>query len=144
MKVLIINGPNINLLGIREPEIYGSDTYNDLIDHIKRAAERLQIEPSFYQSNSEGDIVTEIQNAYGCYDGIVINPAAYSHTSIAIVDAIKAIAIPTVEVHLTDIQKREGYRKFSYTTEACIKTICGKGFEGYSLALIALKDHIEG
>jgi len=138
MKVFVINGPNINMLGIREPEVYGVASYDDLLDFIKAAALKLQIQTEFFQSNCEGGIVSAIQEAYGKFDAIIINPAAYSHTSIAIPDAIKAVGVPTVEVHLTDISKREDYRRNSYTSEACIKTICGEGFEGYKLALEAI------
>lgn len=138
MKVLIINGPNLNMLGVREPELYGARTYNDLIEFITEAANSLGIEPSFFQSNHEGAIIDAIQGAYGAVNGIVINPAAYTHTSIAIADALKAVGIPTVEVHLTDVSVRESYRQNSFTSEACIKTIMGEGFEGYKLALEAL------
>jgi len=138
MKVLIINGPNLNMLGVREPEIYGARTYNDLVEFISEAADSLGIEPSFFQSNHEGAIVDAIQGAYGVMDGIVINPAAYTHTSIAIADALKAVGIPTVEVHLTDVSAREPYRQNSFTAEACIKTIMGEGYEGYRSALDVL------
>ena len=138
MRVLVINGPNINMLGVREPEIYGGKSFDDLLGFIRDAAEGLAIEPVFFQSNSEGAIIDAIQNAYGKFDGIVINPAAYTHTSIAIPDALKAVGIPAVEVHLTDISSREGYRRVSYTSEACIKTIGGMGFEGYGAALAEL------
>ena len=136
MKILVINGPNINLLGLREPEIYGSKNYNDLLAFIKLIAEENGVEISCFQSNSEGAIVDKIQQAYGEYDGIVINPAAYTHTSIAIPDALKAVGIPAVEVHLSDIYKRESYRQISYTSEACVTTIAGKGFEGYREAIL--------
>ena len=135
MKILVINGPNINMLGIREPEIYGKGSYSDLTGFILDAASELGLDVTLFQSNSEGEIVDRIQAAFGGYDGIVINPAAYTHTSIAIPDALKAVAIPTVEVHLTDIGSREAYRQNSYTAEACIKTIAGEGFEGYRSAL---------
>jgi len=138
MKILIINGPNINMLGIREPEIYGENSYEDLLEYVRAAAAELGIEPDFFQSNSEGAIIDAIQDAYEKYDGIVINPAAYTHTSIAIPDALKAVGIPSVEVHLTDIGSREEFRRVSFTTEACICTISGKGFVGYKLALSAL------
>ena len=140
MKIFIINGPNINMLGIREPDMYGHGSYADLLEFISRAAAALGTEIEVFQSNSEGAIVDAIQSAYGKYDGIVINPAAYTHTSIAIPDAIKAVAIPAVEVHLTDISKREPYRRISYTSEACIKTIAGEGFEGYKTAMRELMD----
>ena len=138
MKILIINGPNMNMLGVREPEVYGAQSYGDLLDCISGAAAELGAEPVFFHSNSEGAIIDAIQDALGVFDGIVINPAAYAHTSIAIADALKAVGIPAVEVHLTDINAREQYRRFSYTSDACIKTICGKGFEGYREALRVL------
>jgi 3-dehydroquinate dehydratase-2 len=134
-KILIINGPNINMLGLREPAIYGDKTYDDLIEYISSCAERLNVDVTFFQSNHEGQIVDKIQEAYGLYDGIVINPAAYTHTSIAIPDAIKAVGLPAVEVHISDIAKREAYRRLSYTSEACIATVMGKGFDGYVEAL---------
>jgi len=134
-KVLIINGPNINLLGLREPEIYGSAGYDDLLLFINTAANEAGLDVECFQSNSEGAIVDRIQQAYGKFDGIIINPAAYTHTSIAIPDSLKAVGIPSVEVHLTDINKREAYRRISYTSEACVVTIAGKGFEGYREAL---------
>ena len=140
MKVLIVNGPNINMLGVREPDIYGAASFDDLQDFIRGAARELGIEPTLFQSNCEGAIIDAIQGALGKYDGIVINPAAYAHTSIAMADALKAVAIPAVEVHLTDINLREQYRRISYTSEACLKTICGKGFMGYRGALAAVRD----
>ena len=135
-KILVVNGPNINMLGFREPEIYGTMSYADLLDFIGAAAGEAGLETHCFQSNSEGAIVDKIQQAYGVFDGIVINPAAYTHTSIAIPDAIKAVGLTAVEVHLSDIQKREPYRRISYTSEACKKTIAGKGFEGYRAALM--------
>lgn len=136
MKVLVINGPNINMLGIREKEIYGSKTYDDLVNFIKTAACEKGVETEFYQSNHEGSIVDRIQKAYfENINGIIINPAAYTHTSIAILDALKAVSIKTVEVHLSDINLRENFRKKSMISEACEKTIVGKGFEGYKEAL---------
>ncbi|MEF9921579.1 MAG: type II 3-dehydroquinate dehydratase [Anaerovoracaceae bacterium] len=134
-KILIINGPNLNMLGIREPKIYGKESYKDLTDSILEWAKEMGATATCFQSNHEGAIVDIIQEAYGEYDGIVINPAAYTHTSIAIPDAIKAVGIPTVEVHISDISAREDYRKISYTSEACIKTIYGKGFLGYKEAM---------
>jgi len=134
-KILVINGPNINMLGKREPEIYGTETYVDLLEFINKAALEAGLTVCCFQSNYEGAIVDEIQNACGQYDGIIINPAAYTHTSIAIPDALKAVGLPAVEVHLSDLSKREAYRQTSYTTEACRKTIMGKGFEGYKMAL---------
>lgn len=135
MKVLVINGPNINMLGIREPTIYGAKTFKDLEEFIKKSANELDISVSLFQSNHEGEIVDVIQSAYGVYDGIVINPAAYTHTSIAILDALKSVAIPTVEVHISDISEREKFRQFSYVSLVANKTICGKGFDGYKEAL---------
>ena len=135
MKILVINGPNLNMLGIREPDIYGSQSFKALEEFIRASAEELGFEVSLFQSNHEGAIVDEIQGAYGVYDGIVINPAAYTHTSVAILDALKAVAIPTVEVHLSDINEREEFRKFSYVSMIAKKTVCGLGFEGYRVAL---------
>lgn len=141
MKILVINGPNLNMLGIREPDIYGKKTYDDLLLYIKEEADRLGIAVEFYQSNHEGDIVDKIQSAYGNTDGIVINPAAYTHTSIAIPDALKAVGIPTVEVHISDISSREAFRRISYVSPVALKTIAGKGFEGYILAMNELISH---
>ena len=134
-KILVINGPNINLLGLREPEIYGAKSYADLLAFIDAVAKEAGAEAECFQSNSEGAIVDKIQQAHGKFDGIVINPAAYTHTSIAIPDALKAVGIPAVEVHLSDISKREAYRRISYTSEACCATIAGKGFEWYGEAV---------
>lgn len=142
MKLLVINGPNINMLGIREPDIYGHQTYDDLVKMIKGYCRINDIEVEIVQSNHEGVIVDIIQSAYKRTDGIIINPAAYTHTSIAIPDAIKAVNIPTVEVHLSDISKREDFRQHSYITPVAVKTICGKGFDGYSEAILFLKDMI--
>ena len=139
MKILVINGPNLNMLGIREPDIYGSQTFSALEKFIKDSADELEIDVTLYQSNHEGAIVDTIQAAYKQYDGIVINPAAYTHTSVAILDALKAVAIPTVEVHLSDINSREEFRKHSYVSLIAKKTICGLGFEGYKEALKFLK-----
>ena len=139
-KILVINGPNINMLGLREPAIYGSQNYKDLLEFIAKAASEAGLEAHCFQSNSEGLIVDEIQKAYGQFDGIVINPAAYTHTSIAIPDALKAVEIPAVEVHLSDISKREAYRQISYTSGACRATIAGKGFEGYREAIQILRE----
>jgi len=141
MKILVINGPNINLLGLREPEIYGSKDYTALMEFIRAISADAGVEVECVQSNHEGAIVDAIQEAYGRFDGIVINPAAYTHTSIAIPDALKAVGIPAVEVHLTDIKKREAYRQVSYVAEACEKTIAGKGFEGYEEAIRYLTKH---
>ncbi|MFA7673241.1 MAG: type II 3-dehydroquinate dehydratase [Clostridia bacterium] len=142
MKLLVINGPNINMLGIREPEIYGHQTYEDLVKMIEGYCRANNVEVEIVQSNHEGVIVDIIQSAYKKTDGIIINPAAYTHTSIAIPDAIKAVSIPTVEVHLSDISKREDFRQHSYVSPVCVKTICGKGFDGYSEAILFLKDTI--
>ena len=141
MKILVINGPNINMLGIREKEIYGSKTYDDLINFIKKEAAQNEIEVQFFQSNHEGAIVDKIQEAYfKNFDGIIINPAAYTHTSIAILDAIKSVNIKTVEVHISNINEREDFRKKSLISSACKKTIFGKGFLGYKEALLFLKN----
>jgi 3-dehydroquinate dehydratase II len=135
MKILVINGPNLNMLGIREPEIYGCQTYDDLIKMIETEAEKLKIEVQFAQSNHEGELVDIIQGAYGKADGIVINPAAYTHTSVALLDAVKAVGIPTVEVHISNPDEREDFRKISYIRRACVNTISGMGFEGYLEAI---------
>ena len=135
MKILVINGPNLNMLGIREPDIYGKQSFSELEKFILSSAKELDIEVSLFQSNHEGEIVDIIQSAYGVFDGIVINPAAYTHTSVAILDALGAVAIPTVEVHLSDINAREEFRRFSYVSLVAKKTICGLGFEGYRKAL---------
>ena len=142
MKILVINGPNINMLGIREPHIYGAKTFKDLEEFIKASAKELEIDVALFQSNHEGEIVDIIQSAYKVFDGIVINPAAYTHTSIAILDALKAVSIPTVEVHISDISERETFRQFSYVSLIAQKTICGHGFEGYKMALEFLKSSI--
>ena len=135
MKILVINGPNINLLGLREPEIYGKRSYSDLLNFIRDVCADLGVEVECAQSNHEGTIVDTIQAAYRCFDGIVINPAAYTHTSIAILDALKAVGIPAVEVHLSDIRERENFRQTSFTAQACEKTFAGLGFEGYAEAI---------
>ncbi|MBQ6847889.1 MAG: type II 3-dehydroquinate dehydratase [Clostridia bacterium] len=135
MKILIINGPNINMLGIREPDIYGSENYKTLCESVENHAKELGVEVSLFQSNHEGALVDEIQRAYGVFDGIVINPAAYTHTSIALLDALKAVGIPTVEVHISAVEKREEFRQISYVRQAAIKTITGKGINGYLKAI---------
>lgn len=135
MKILVINGPNINMLGIREPKHYGKETYADLTEKIRNHCEKKNIEVKMYQSNHEGDLVDEIQKAYGDADGIVINPGAYTHTSIAILDAVKAVNIPTVEVHISKIEDREYFRQISYIRFACVKTITGHGTDGYLEAI---------
>ncbi len=135
MKILVINGPNLNMLGIREPDIYGKQDFAALEKYIRDSANELSLKVSLFQSNHEGEIVDIIQSAYGVYDGIVINPAAYTHTSVAILDALKAVGIPTVEVHLSDINSREEFRRHSYISPVAKKTVCGLGFEGYRKAL---------
>ncbi len=135
MKILVINGPNLNMLGIREPDIYGAQSFQTLEKFIKDSAAALGHSVTLFQSNHEGEIVDVIQSAYGVYEGIVINPAAYTHTSVAILDALKAVAIPTVEVHLSDINSREEFRKHSYVSLVAKKTIAGYGFDGYKMAL---------
>lgn len=142
MKILVINGPNINMLGIREPGIYGAQNYQYLLELIKKTALEEEIEIECYQSNHEGDIVDKIQSAYGVFDGIVINPAAYTHTSVAILDALKAVAIPTVEVHISDVSKRDDFRQISYAGMACIKTYMGLGLDGYPVAIRYLKAYL--
>ena len=138
MKILVLNGPNINMLGIREPGVYGSQSYGELLRLLSVWAEELGVEMEHYQSNHEGALVDKIQAAYGCFDGIVINPAAYTHTSIAILDALKAVAIPAVEVHISDVKAREDFRQISYAGKACIKTIMGQGLDGYRQAMAFL------
>lgn len=138
MKILVINGPNINMLGIREPEIYGAKTYKALKKLIRSYAKEKKVKVKLYQSNYEGDIVTEIQKALGKFDGIVINPAAYTHTSVAILDALKAVNIPAVEVHISAVNEREDFRQISYAGKYCFKTIAGEGFKGYTDAIDAL------
>ena len=135
MRILVINGPNLNMLGIREPDIYGKQSFATLESFIKESAREFNIDVTLYQSNHEGAIVDVIQEAYGVYDGIIINPAAYTHTSVAILDALKAVGIPTVEVHLSDINTREDFRKHSYVSLVAEKTICGLGFNGYYEAI---------
>ena len=135
MKILVINGPNLNFLGIREPAIYGSTSYADLVEMVRAEGERLGVETEFCQSNHEGALVDAIQGAYGRIDGIVINPGAYTHTSIALLDAVKAVGIPTVEVHISDPDTREEFRKISYIRLACVATIKGKGIAGYTEAM---------
>ena len=141
MKILVINGPNLNMLGLREPDIYGKSTYADLVSLISAAAERLGVEVELYQSNHEGALVDAIQGAYGRIDGIVINPGAYTHTSVALLDAVKSVSIPTVEVHISDPDARDEFRKISYIRAACVKTVKGKGFDGYLEALRFLKEN---
>lgn len=141
MKILVINGPNINMLGIREPGIYGKQTFSDLLQLLQNTAQEYDIDIEQYQSNHEGDLVDKIQSAYGCFDGIVINPAGYTHTSVAILDALKAVALPAVEVHISDVDSRESFRQVSYAGQACVKTIKGQGLNGYKQAIEYLKSH---
>ncbi len=143
MKILIINGPNLNLLGLREPEIYGNQNYASLCALIDDTCKELGVDHEIFQSNHEGAIVDKIQDAYGKFDGIVINPAAYTHTSVAILDALKAVSIPTVEVHISDINSRDEFRKHSYISLAAIKTVMGLGFEGYKVAIEHLYDFLK-
>lgn len=135
MKILVINGPNLNMLGIREPDIYGKSTYKDLTDMIEAYCEEKGVEVKCYQSNHEGALVDEIQSAYGSKDGIVINPGAYTHTSVALLDALKAVGIPAVEVHISKVDEREDFRQISYIRNYCEKTITGLGFDGYIKAI---------
>ena len=139
MKILVLNGPNINMLGIREPGVYGTESFADLLALLERTAQEEGVEIQQYQSNHEGYLVDKIQEAYGVFDGIVINPAAYTHTSIAILDALKAVNIPAVEVHISDVSKREAFRQISYPSMACVKTIMGHGIAGYREAILHLK-----
>ncbi|MDY5941311.1 MAG: type II 3-dehydroquinate dehydratase [Eubacteriales bacterium] len=142
MKLLVINGPNLNLLGLREPDIYGKETYDDLVALVEQTCAEEGIEVTCFQSNHEGAIVDRIQAAYGVCDGIVINPAAYTHTSVAIPDALKAVSLPAVEVHISDVDRREEFRRHSYTSAACIGTIKGRGLSGYADAIRMLKTHL--
>lgn len=140
MKILVLNGPNLNMLGIREPDIYGKNTYSDLINMINEYCKEEKFEVEIFQSNHEGVLVDKIQEAYKKFDGIVINPAAYTHTSVALLDALKSVGIPTVEVHISDLSTREDFRQISYVRYYCEKTICGKGFDGYIEAIKYLGD----
>lgn len=140
MKILVLNGPNLNMLGIREPDIYGKNTYSDLINMINEYCNQNNIEVEIFQSNHEGVLVDKIQEAYCKFDGIVINPAAYTHTSVALLDALKSVGIPTVEVHISDVSVREDFRQVSFVRNYCEKTICGKGFDGYIEAIKYLGD----
>ena len=142
MKILVLNGPNINMLGIREPGVYGSQSYAELLRLLQVWADELGVQMEHYQSNHEGCLVDKIQEAYGKFDGIVINPAAYTHTSIAILDALKAVAIPAVEVHISDVSQREDFRQISYAGRACVKTIMGQGLDGYRQAMFFLKKYL--
>ena len=142
MNVLVINGPNLNLLGVREPDLYGKQDYAALVALVEETCAQEGLGVEVYQSNHEGDIVDKIQAALGKFDGIVINPAAYTHTSVAILDALKAVALPAVEVHISDVSKREEFRQVSYARLACIKTYMGLGLEGYRQAMLYLKDYL--
>lgn len=144
MKILILNGPNINMLGIREPEIYGARSYKELLRLLQVWAGELDLDIEHFQSNHEGALVDRIQEAYGKFDGIVINPAAYTHTSIAILDALKAVGLPAVEVHISDVSTREPFRQVSYPGMACVRTIMGQGLDGYRQALCFLKSTLGG
>ncbi len=140
MKILVINGPNINMLGLREPDIYGKESFKVLCESIENHAREIGVDVELYQSNHEGDLVDKIQQAYGEAQGIVINPGAYTHTSIALLDAVKAVGIATVEVHISAVEKREDFRQISYIRNACVKTITGKGIDGYLEAISFLVD----
>ena len=141
MKILVLNGPNINMLGIREPDIYGKQSFQELLAILEETGKALGVTVEQFQSNHEGALVDKIQAAYGCFDGIVINPAAYTHTSVAILDALKAVAIPAVEVHISQVDAREPFRQVSYAGMACVKTIQGQGLDGYRQAILYLKDN---
>lgn len=143
MKILVLNGPNINMLGIREPDIYGRESYAALLAMIRAHCVARGIQVDCYQSNHEGDLVDQIQAAYGVYDGIVINPAAYTHTSVALLDAVKAVSIPTVEVHISDVDNRDPFRRVSYIRAACVAMISGRGLQGYLDAIDLLADRAE-
>ena len=143
MNILVINGPNLNMLGIREPDLYGKADYAALVQLVEATCAREGIGVEIFQSNHEGAIVDKIQEAYGRKDGIVINPAAYTHTSVAILDALKAVSIPAVEIHISDVSQREDFRQISYAGKACIKTFMGIGLEGYRQAILYLKDYLE-
>lgn len=141
MKILVINGPNINMIGIREPGIYGKQTFHDLLNLLKQWEKEYEVAIEQFQSNHEGAIVDRIQAALGRFDGIVINPAAYTHTSVAILDALKAVGIPAVEVHISDVDSREAFRQISYPGLACVHTIKGQGLDGYRQAILYMKEH---
>lgn len=141
MKILVLNGPNINMLGIREPDIYGKQSFRELLAILEETGKALGVTVEQFQSNHEGALVDKIQEAYGSFDGIVINPAAYTHTSVAILDALKAVAIPAVEVHISQVDAREPFRQVSYAGMACVKTIQGQGLDGYRQAILYLKDN---
>lgn len=144
MKFLILNGPNLNLLGLREPEIYGRDTYDDLVALVEKACREADISAVFYQSNHEGALIDAVQNARLTCDGIILNPGGYTHTSIALADALRAVGLPAVEVHISDPMQRESFRRISYTGMACLHTIRGQGIDGYRQAVLWLKDFLSG
>ena len=144
MRILVLNGPNLNLLGLREPDIYGRQTYADLVRLVEEKARELRVEVQVRQSNHEGVLVDWIQEALGKFDGIVFNPAAYTHTSVALLDALKAVGLPTVEVHISDVSQREDFRQVSYVRPACVATIAGHGFAGYTEAMELLYKEISG
>ena len=144
MKFLILNGPNLNLLGLREPEIYGRDTYDDLVALVEKACREADISPVFYQSNHEGALIDAVQNARLTCEGIILNPGGYTHTSIALADALRAVGLPAVEVHISDPLQRESFRRISYTGMACLHTIRGQGIDGYRQAVLWLKDFLSG
>ena len=144
MKFLILNGPNLNLLGLREPEIYGRDTYDALVALVEKACREADISPVFYQSNHEGALIDAVQNARLTCDGIILNPGGYTHTSIALADALRAVGLPAVEVHISDPLQRESFRRISYTGMACLHTIRGQGIDGYRQAVLWLKDFLSG
>ena len=144
MKFLILNGPNLNLLGLREPESYGRDTYDDLVALVEKACREADISPVFYQSNHEGALIDAVQNARLTCDGIILNPGGYTHTSIALADALRAVGLPAVEVHISDPLQRESFRRISYTGMACLHTIRGQGIDGYRQAVLWLKDFLSG
>ena len=141
MKILVLNGPNINMLGIREPDIYGKQSFRELLTILEETGKAMGVTVEQFQSNHEGALVDKIQEAWGCFDGIVINPAAYTHPSVAILDALKAVAIPAVEVHISQVDAREPFRQVSYAGMACVKTIQGQGLEGYRQAIQYLKEN---
>lgn len=143
MKILVINGPNINMLGLREPDIYGRQDYAALVKLVEDTCAGENIDVELFQSNHEGAIVDRIQQAYGAFDGLVINPAAYTHTSVAILDALKAVALPAVEVHISDVSRREDFRQVSYAGMACVNTYMGLGLDGYRQAILWLKNYLE-
>jgi len=143
MRLLVLNGPNLNLLGLREPDIYGKENYAELVRRVEKAAQEMDVEVEIFQTNHEGVLVDKIQEAYGRVDGIVINPAAYTHTSVAILDALKAVSIPAVEVHISKVNEREDFRRISYVRQACVACISGHGLDGYVEAMRLLHDELK-